>query len=152
MASGIGRDDGIDFKRGSSEGILGDETFIDQMRIETESAEDNELFTIDLNALISVVTGWYGVEAAMLQTPGIGRKMAHIRAMTALLAKSCKGVNLRELDTFFGRADSSMSQAASRLGVRMTNSEAIRSEFDELQAKLFKESEEMCDKLSICQA
>jgi putative transposase len=148
VVAGIGRNDGIDFKKGSSEGILGDEMFIEQMREETESGEDNKMFTTDLNTLISFVTGWYGIEAAMLQTPGIGREMAHIRAMTALLAKECNGVNLRELDTCFGRADSSMSQAALRLENRMLNSDALRSEFDELQAQLFLLETEMDDSCS----
>ena len=63
VGSGIGKENGIDFKKGCSKGILGDEMFIEQMRKETESAENNELFTIDLSALISAVTNWYGVQA-----------------------------------------------------------------------------------------
>ncbi len=137
VISGIGQDDEIDFKKGSSGGILGDERFIEHVQNDIDSNKEEKLCIIDLSILISVITNWYDVEAEMLQTPGIDRKMAHIRSMAALLARKTADISLRELDPFFGRADSSMSQAASRLEARILKSEMLKNEFDKLQAKLF---------------
>lgn len=137
VLAGIGRDDGINFKTGSTDGILGDELFVEQMQEEIGNMEDNKLFEINLNTLNSVVTSWYNVDAEMLQTPGIDRKMAHIRAMAALLARKTVGVSLRELDVFFGRAEGSMSKCASRLERRMSSSNDLRVEFEKIQTELF---------------
>lgn len=137
ILSGIGRDDGIDFKKGISDGILGDDTFIEKMQEEIEDVLNNGSLTLDLETLISVVTRWYEVDVKMLQAPGIERRMSHIRAVTALLARDTAGVSLKELTRFYGRSDSSMSQAAARLEARMATSEALKREIDNLKAELF---------------
>jgi putative transposase len=147
VISGIGQDDGIDFKKGSVKGILGDEVFIKNVQKDINNTEDEELYAIDVSILISVITDWYSVDIEMLQRPGIERKMAHIRSMAALLAREVGGISLRELDSLFRRADSTMSQAASRLEARMRTSEVLKDEFDNLQTKLL-----LAAKLSICQA
>ncbi|MBA2727898.1 MAG: hypothetical protein H0U49_06985 [Parachlamydiaceae bacterium] len=86
VISGIGQDDEIDFKKGSSGGILGDERFIEHVQNEIDSNKEEKLCIIDLSILISVITNWYDVEAEMLQAPGIERKMTHIRPMASSFA------------------------------------------------------------------
>lgn len=136
VIAGIGKDDGLDFKRGDSEGILGDEMFIARSKNKTTNVMDENLYAIDLSTLLSIITEWYNVEVGMLQTPGVERRMAYIRSMGALLAREMEGISLNELDAFFRRTDGSMSQAASRLEARMHKSEAIKSEFERLQSHL----------------
>jgi putative transposase len=143
---GIGRDDGIDFKKGISGGILGEDAFIEKMQEEIEGSLNNETLTIDLETLISVITRYYEIEAEMLQGPGMERRMSHIRAVTALLARDTVGVSLRELTDFCGRADSSMSQAAARLEARMCTSEALKNEIESLKAELFLIAGKVTDK------
>lgn len=137
VLSGMERCDEVDFKKGTSEGILGDEIFIDRVQEEIDGINNNAKFSLDLNTLISVITTWYDVDLTTLQMTGIDRKMTHIRAMTALMAKKSEGVKLQQLDVLFRRSDGTMSQSAARLEVRMCNSDALKSEFDRLQEELF---------------
>ncbi len=148
IIAGIGQDVGIDFKNGNSEGILGDDEFIEIIQEEIESGGINGRVTIDLKTLISVVTDWYAIDAEILLKPGIDRRISHIRAVTALLAKDAEGVSLLELSRFFGRSDSSMSQAAARLETRMYASDILKNEIDNLRAKLLSDAGKTIDWLN----
>jgi chromosomal replication initiation ATPase DnaA len=119
-----------------SEGILGDDMFIEKVQEEIGSDENNEQYAIDLKTLISVIKDRYDVDPEMLQTPTRARRISHIRAITALLARNVKGVSLRELEIFYGLADSSMSQAAKRLEARMSTSEILKKEIKNLKEEL----------------
>jgi len=136
VISGISQSDGIDFKKGVSQGIVGDEVFINRIQEEADNTENNGALPIDLNTLISFLTDWYDVDAALLQSPGIERKGAHIRAVAAFLAGDANGLSLRELADFFGRADNTMSQAAARLEVRMRTSDPLKIEVESLKTNL----------------
>ncbi len=136
VLSGIGQNDGIDFKKGMSEGIVGDKLFIDNILDETTCDENDEPATIDLDILNEVVTNWYGVDKALLQKPGIDRKLSHIRSVMALLARYTEGVSLRELAVHCNRADNTMSQAAGRLKTLAIQSEALKSEYEGIKAEL----------------
>lgn len=135
VLSGIGQSDEIDFKRGMAQGIVGDDVFIKQVEQANLDSVVKPL-TMDLKSLVSVVTNWYGVSSEILLTPGIERKPAHIRAVIAFLARNIKGVSLRELADFCGRADNSMSQAATRLEVRMRNNDELVTEIENLKKAL----------------
>lgn len=120
------------------------------MQGKIENAARNKSLTIDLKKLISFVTDWYGIDGLALQKPGIERKAAHVRAMSALLARGSEGVSLRELADFYGRSDSSMSQAAGRLEARMPTFIDLKNEFDALKTSLISaaETDKVCVQLN----
>lgn len=134
--AGVGLDSDIDFSSGFSEGILGDDDYIREKQEEFENTENMQGMKIDLNTLVSVVTGRYEIDGKVLRKPGTERKLAHIRALLALLARDVAGVTLQDVADFCGRDGSSMSKAASRLEAKMHSSEEIRNEIDLLSAKL----------------
>lgn len=148
ITSGIGQCSDIDFKKGISEGILGDDTFIEKMRDESNH-RNNGLLLIDLKTLVSVITDYYEINVEMLKTSKIERKTSHIRAVMALLVRDSKGMSLRELADFLYRTDSSMSQAAARLEARMYTSEIIRSEVNHLKAKFLEVANKNYDQFSL---
>lgn len=140
VISGIGQSDGIDFKRGISQGILGDEIFIKKIQDETSiKGKENisKLPIINLTILISVITKWYSIDIKILQTPGIRRRESHIRAVMSLLVRDTQGLSLRELADFCGRSDNTTSQAAARLEVRMRGNDALKNEITDLKSELF---------------
>ena len=136
VLSGIGLDDGIDFKKGVSEGVLGDDKFVERTLEEARNNRSYEPLTIDFKTLITVIMKKYRVDAEKLKGPSLDRQMSHIRSMAALLARDTVVVSLRELADFFGRADNSMSQSAARLQVRMNVSDIIKNEVDNLKGEL----------------
>jgi len=138
VLSGIGLRDEIDFKRGMTQGIVGDDIFIKQVKQVEQANEDSctKPLVMDLQTLVSVVTRWFGVNSEILVAPGIERKPAHIRAVAAYLARDIKGVSLRELADFCGRADNSMSQAALRLEARMRGNHELVMEIEGIKKEL----------------
>lgn len=136
VLSGIGENEKIDFESGFSDGVVGSDMFIEEPKIKSEGFQKNNPQSIDLTKLIYDVANWYKVDIEMLKVPGLERRMAHIRAMIALLIKDIPGMNLRELSTIFGRSDSSMSQAASRLEARIKGSNDLKTEFVNAREKV----------------
>lgn len=137
ILSGIGLEEDIDFKRGITAGIIGDELFIDSVREEYDNnfKEVNPI-AITLNTLLGVVADWYKIDLGSLPLLGKDRKASQIRAVIAHLARSLGGVSLKEVADVCGRADNSMSQAATSLEIRMRKSEQLKNEINDLKTKL----------------
>jgi REP element-mobilizing transposase RayT len=155
VMAGIGIECCIDFKKGISEGILGDDVFVEEIQERLDNRYQRDSLVIDLKTLISVVTCWYDIDEQTLRSNTLERRLSHIRAMTAVLAKETQGISLRQLEVYLGRADSTMSQAASRFEARMSQSETLRNEFQDIRTTLFKAADLVpvpINELSNCQA
>jgi REP element-mobilizing transposase RayT len=138
IMSGIGQDDGIDFKMGIEAGIIGDDLFIERMLEEGDLGRENRGLKIDLKTLLSVVVNWYDIDLKMLRAQDNNRRTSQIRAIVTFLARDiCNEISLKEIASFFCRTDSSLSQAATRLEIRMRTSEQLKNEIGHLKQKLF---------------
>ena len=91
---------------------------------------------IDLKTLISVVADWHEIDVEVLRTLGNDRRATQIRGMMAHLARSTTSVSLKDVANFCGRADNSMSQAATRFEDQIQNSEQLKAEVNEVKAEL----------------
>jgi chromosomal replication initiation ATPase DnaA len=93
------------------------------------------LLEITLSQLLETVADWFKIDVKTFSVLGNDRRASRIRAVTAYLARSIQGVTLNQV--ICGRADNSMSQAATSLEVQMSKSEQLKSEVGDLKAKLF---------------
>ncbi len=132
--AGMNRDPDIDFKNGFSDGILGDDDFIEKERERMDHSMGYPL-TIDFPSILSFITEHYNIHEEMLRLPNMDRKISHIRSVMALIMRDAQGVSLQELADFCNREASGMSKAAARLESRMQESSALRSEVDGLKAE-----------------
>jgi REP-associated tyrosine transposase len=128
VMAGIGAKEIVNFDRGVTNGILGDDEFVERL-IERKAPERLES---DLPTLLYVVSQYYSVETAMLQTPKQDTKTARLRAITALLARKTTGVTLSDVARFFRQDRSSVSKACSRLEAKMLTSPSLRKEVESL--------------------
>jgi putative transposase len=138
MLVDIGLDDDIDFKKGIAAGAIGDDLFIENIREEYDqnrAIKDNP-FEINLKTLLKVVADWYKIDVEAFSVLGNNRRASQIRSVIAHLARSVVGVTLKEVADICGRADNSMSQAATSLEAQMLKCEALKKEVEALKTKL----------------
>jgi chromosomal replication initiation ATPase DnaA len=90
----------------------------------------------DLSAILDVVTEIYSVTPAILQSSRRDAHIAHVRAVTALLAREASGTNLAEVARFFGQDPSAVSKAALRLERKLQASPDLRREIETLSQTL----------------
>jgi putative transposase len=141
IMSGIGHD-GINFKKGIAAGVIGDDLFIEKMSVDSEEYSDcagmslSKPLEIDLKTLLSIVANRYEMDVEALRTLGNNREASHLRGMIAYLARSATRVSLKEVAVFCGRADNSLSQAATRFEGQMHISEDLKNEVYDLKARL----------------
>jgi len=138
VLAGIGLDDDIDFKKGMIAGIVGNDLFIESMREEySNTGKECILSEITLLQLLETVADWYKIDVKALSLLGNDRRASRIRAVAAYLARRIQGVSLKQVADIFGRADNSMSQAATSLEAQMSKSEQLKNEMANLKTKLF---------------
>lgn len=133
VMDGIGLEEDSVFEVGCTDGILGDEEFIENIKDNFDKSGDKELVVTDLDTLLDIVSDWYEIEIDELQKPGMNRRISHIRSITALLARDYEGITLRELADFCGREASGMSKAAMRLESRIRTSLPLKKEVENLK-------------------
>lgn len=123
----------LNFKSGSSKGILGDESFVERFLVNAQVSQDKEL---ELSHLAHAVCSRCEVSIQDLCKAGKSYKENYARALLALLVREQRGVSLESLATFLGRSASSLSQQASRLELKLKESSDLRNEIEGLRAQL----------------
>ncbi len=123
----------IDFKRGTQEGILGDEAFVKMVNEKAESVYEVNFGVLDL---AKTVCEFYKVDINLLKIPGQARCLSHVRAVLALLVQENRDLTLEELAQIVERDASSLSKHAARLTAKSLNSEKLKSEISNIKAYL----------------
>jgi putative transposase len=110
-----GRDEGHrqEFHRGTSEGrILGDDTFVEKVYIESE---DKEKKSVTLDEIIEKVGKVYGLTEEEMVSGGKCRHPSEARGMIAYLVREVRGMSLTDLGRRMKRDVSSLSLAADKI-------------------------------------
>lgn len=138
VSSGIGVNCNIDFVKGFSDGILGNEDFIEEIKNgENYFPRTNPLDSLDLKKLVTFVTCWYGIDSESL-LEGSEKKHIHVRAVIAFLVRKIKTLSFRDLVNFFGRKESGICHSARRLEVKIESSIELKNEIERLKTDLIK--------------
>ena len=112
VLKGIGLEIGLDFKSGCSDGILGDEVFVEEFLGTAMGFQKQE---IKLPELIAKVCERFNLSEEILCSPGKNRLQSHARAMLALFVRESENLSIEELAAFLGRDASGLSKLAYRL-------------------------------------
>lgn len=138
VSSGIGVKCPIDFTKGFSDGILGDEEFIEEIKNDEKYfPKTNPLEELDLKKMVEFVTCWYSLDSKDL-LEGDDKKSIHVRAVIAFFVRTIKTLSFRGLVTFFGRKESGICHSARRLEIKMQSSLELKNEIERLKADLIK--------------
>lgn len=125
----------IDFKQGE-DGILGDDTFIEFVRKES----DNKTCLIPtLPELTDCICNFYNINASTLSENN--RNASHIRALLALLVRESENLTLEELGQYLQKSANSLSRQAARLMNKSNHSESIQIEISNLKKLILQLSE-----------
>ena len=135
VMGGIGLGEDKVFETGFTDGILGDDEFVESIK---ERFDVEEFVFTDMGTLLNIVCDWYDVDVSELKKPGLSHRNSHIRSMAAIMARDFEGTTLRELADFCGREASGMSKAAARLESRIKKSESIKEEAENLRKSIVK--------------
>ena len=123
----------LPFEMGISEGMLGDDHFVDSVREKTGLTINKP---IALSQVAEIICQKYSITLEDLKAKGKHRGHSHARAILALVVRSIDSISLEELSYFLIRELSALSKLASRLEARSRSSEALSSEIGEIQAAL----------------
>jgi len=131
-----GLDEGYraDFHQGSFEGrALGDDRFIEAAL--TRSEEDIQPAPT-LDAIIAGVCSVCQLTREEISSRSRIRATSEARAMIALLVRETKGLKLADLSQYLNQDISSLSQAARRLVLRLSEDADFRLRFDEVKGNI----------------
>lgn len=143
IQKGIGSKIALDFNSGLSDGILGDEEFVDKF---LESVEGHQMPEIELTELIENVCNYFNLHENNLRAQGKNRLESHARAVLSFLVRESENLSIEKLAKFLNRDPSSLSKLASRL-----EKKCLQSPAHAIQMKNIKES--ICNsQMSECQA
>ena len=134
IRAGIGLTQEIDFKRGSEDGILGGDDFVEKVR---RRAELEPVVSVGLLELVQAVSELYGIDPARLRAPGKERHAAHVRAVLALLVRDIENLTLDDLGAIVQRSASGLSRQAARIFANCLHSEILAQEIEEVKGCLF---------------
>ncbi len=93
VRSGAGLPEEIDFKRGTEDGILGDDNFVAMVREKAELMPEIEL---SIPELASAVCELYDVDVESLMKPGKERRCAKVRGILALMVREVEDLTIEE--------------------------------------------------------
>lgn len=136
IIAGIGHEESIDFKKGITDGVIGEDRFIEKVLEKPAILYGNTLPKIKLETFLSSVAECFEIDTSALASLGNDRKASRIRAVTAHLVREFGGISLKEVAEFCGRADNSMSQAATRLQAQLKKSESLKEEIEFIKSKM----------------
>lgn len=122
--------DEIDFKRGTYEGILGDEGFVKMVNEKAESLYEINFGVLDL---VKIVCEFYNVDIDSLKRPGKERCLSHVRAVLALIVQDNIRLTLEELSQIVQLDASSLSKHAARLKFKSLTSEELMREIEKIK-------------------
>lgn len=132
--AGIGVSEELDFKRGTYNGVLGDDDFV---KMVGEKAELIPEMNLTVSDLVKAVCEFYEIDIVILRKPGKVRHASNVRAMLALLVRESNELTLEELAQILERDASSLSKHAARLTTKSLKFEKLHHEIGEVRAFVF---------------
>lgn len=142
ILSGIGVEPEIDFNIGIQSGIIGDDTFIQEIiEREDDIVDINKVKFIELTVdkLIDRLCARYGVSPVEICSQNRGRNLANIRAVLASMARDLEGLSIKELAKVLRRDPSGLSRLGNNLDRKCRNSPQLRQEIESLRIQLLNE-------------
>lgn len=127
---GIGVESDLDFKSGCSEGILGDEIFVDKFLETVEGVQKRE---IKLSDLAAKLCQRFNLTEKALCSSGKNRMESHVRSILAFFVREIENLSFEELAGFLNRDPSGLSKLAFRLESKRSKSPSLSIEIDELR-------------------
>ncbi|MBP9841866.1 MAG: transposase [Simkaniaceae bacterium] len=124
----------MDFKSGSSDGILGDEEFISDF---LETVERPQPQKIQLSDIVMKICTQFKLSDALLRAPGKHREASHARAVLSLFVRESKNLSIEELALFLNRDPSGLGKLASRLEKKCAVSQSLATEINTLRHSIF---------------
>ncbi len=128
--AGIDAEPEIDFKTGIQSGIIGNDSYIQDI-LERSNVESRELeFTI--TGLLDEICERYGVSKREIISQNKRRDLAHVRAVLALLSRDLEEFSIVELAKILNRKSSGLSRLAAKLDRKHRNYPQEMQEFKAL--------------------
>ena len=145
ILQGIGTENTLDFKSGHSDGILGDEEFLDEFFGTIKGFQKRE---IKFQELVERICIRFDLSEAALRAPGKHRLESKIRAILALFVRETENLSIEELAVFLGRDSSGLSKLANRLEKKCSQIPTLANEINELREWIYNHVFQMSE----CQA
>ena len=123
----------IDFKSGFSQGILGDQHFIQQFLNIPIKPKYQE---VKLPELVSKICNHYALSISNLRNPTKNRQESYVCAILALFVRKTPNISLRELAIFLECEPSGLSKLANRLEKKCLNHPSLKSDLIKLRSTL----------------
>ena len=133
--AGIDAEPEIDFKQGIQSGIIGDDSYIQEI-LESSNLETREL-ELTITDLIDEICARYGVSNGEIISQDRSRDLANVRAVLALLVRDLEEFSIVELAKILNRGPSGLSRLAAKLDRKHRNSPQEMQEFKTLTDKLY---------------
>lgn len=144
ILNGIGIDETLDFTSGHSDGILGDEQFVDEF-LETAAGKGIQKRNIQLSELVTIVCNRFNLSETILRAPGKNRLESHARAVLALLVREAENISIEELGVFLTRDPSGLGKLANRLEKKCSLSPIHAVEMDDLRKCIYNKDLQMSE-------
>ncbi len=134
ILQGIGTENTLDFKSGHSDGILGDEEFLDEFFDTIKGFQKRE---IKFQELVERICIRFDLSEAALRARGKHRLESKIRAILALFVRETENLSIEELAVFLGRDSSGLSKLANRLEKKCSQIPTLANEINELREWIY---------------
>lgn len=132
----IGVPEEIDFKRGSEEGILGEDNFVSEVIRKTEISSEIQA---TIPSLIQAICKHYAITEVVVQSSK-DRYATYVRGVLALLVRDTEGLTLEALGSALNKDANTLGRQAARLFKKAQLDESIRSDIKNLRISLNKMS------------
>ena len=132
----IGVPEEIDFKRGSEEGILGEDNFVSEVKRKAEIASEVQA---SIPALMQVICKYYGITELVIQSSK-ERDATYVRGVLALLVRDTEGLTLEALGDYLNKDANTLGRQAARLFKKAQQDENIRADVQNLRTTFNKMS------------
>jgi len=126
---GIGIETEYDFKSGYTQGMLGNQEFIEEILVSAECSKQK----VELSDLIAKVCNYCNLNLEELISLKKLAPQSHARALLALLVRESKHLSLVDLGKLLRRDPSGLTKLANRLELKSASDADIRSQLQEIR-------------------
>lgn len=130
VLEGIGIKSDLDFKVGHSEGILGDEKFIQSFFSNLNKINKTK---ITLDELSDKICHRFNLPKSALQSKRKERLVSHVRSLIAFFGREFTDLSMQEIATFLNRDATSLNKLLTRLDLKKLQFKPFEMELSELR-------------------
>lgn len=133
ILKGIGVETEFDFKFGCTAGIIGDQTFIEEVMVTRCAIKHKKIELIDL---ITKVCEMHSISYEQLCLPGKHAKNSLARALLAFFVRETGHISFASLANILGRDSSTLTQLASRFEIKVKNNPIVAKSVEDMRCWL----------------